>query len=136
VNSWIEYYEAHGLKHAKLYWGFKAPSLVAASLVPIFALLMEGNFRMVTAGLGALVAISEGFIQVGRYHDNWVTGISTRDGLERERELFLTESGPYSNNADLKKRVVLFAERSSALMMQEETEWAKIRRAVEASKNR
>ena len=126
IESQRGYYNDHGVKHSRLYWSCKVPSLVSASLVPVFALQMGESFKTVTAMLGAIVAISEGLIQIGRYHDRWVTGIAARDGLERERELFIAEVGPYANIA-LKKRTVLLYERASALMMQEEAEWARIR---------
>jgi hypothetical protein len=115
IEIQIAYYNNHGVSHSRLYWSCKVPSLVSASLVPVFALQMSESFKTVTAMLGAIVVISEGLIQIGRYHDNWVTGIAARDGLERERELFVAEVGPYAN-IDLKKRTVLLSERASALM--------------------
>ena len=133
IESQHSYYNDHGVKHSRLYWSCKVPSLVSASLVPVFALQMGESFKTVTAMLGAIVAISEGLIQIGRYHENWVTGIAARDGLERERELFITEVGPYAN-IDLKKRTIKLFERASALMMQEEGAWARIRRDVGSPK--
>lgn len=130
VNEQIDFYDRYGLLHANLYFWFKIPTLVAAALVPVFALATGNWTKWVTAGLGVLIAVLEGVQQVGRYHDNWVAGIATRDQLERERELFLAKAGVYAKPQDGQSSSSLFAERASVLMTQEQGQWLKSRQDV------
>jgi hypothetical protein len=48
-----------------------------------------------TAGLGALVALSEGWQRIARYNETWVSYRSASERMKREQRLYLNGAGAY-----------------------------------------
>jgi Protein of unknown function (DUF4231) len=49
----------------------------------------------VTAGLGALVTLSEGWQRIARYGETWVAYRSASERMKRARRLYANGAGPY-----------------------------------------
>jgi hypothetical protein len=49
----------------------------------------------VTAGLGALVALAEGWQRIARYGETWIAYRTASERMKRERRLYLNGAGAY-----------------------------------------
>jgi hypothetical protein len=54
----------------------------------------------VTAGLGALVALSEGWQRIARYNETWVAYRTASERMKRERRLYSNGAGSYRGLED------------------------------------
>jgi hypothetical protein len=78
--------------------------------------------RLVTAVLGAGVAMLEGVQQLGQYHDLWISYRSTAENLKHEKYLFLAGSGPY-RDLQTEDALRLLAERVEEQVSTEHAKW-------------
>ena len=69
-----------------------------------------------------LIAVLEGILLLNRYGEHGITYRRTSEGLKRERALLLAEAGDYAGK-DLKERLRLLAERTEALLDEENKQW-------------
>jgi hypothetical protein len=51
--------------------------------------------RVLTAGLGALVALAEGWQRIARYGETWIAYRTASERMKRERRLYLNGAGSY-----------------------------------------
>jgi hypothetical protein len=81
------------------------------------------------------IGAAESLQQVGRYHQNWIQAIGTRDQLDREREMFLARANAYAppkevTSTEQERRIALFADRVAILSAAEQGEWRQLRESV------
>jgi hypothetical protein len=50
---------------------------------------------VLTAGLGALVVLSEGWQRISRYGETWIAYRTASERMKRERRLYLNGAGSY-----------------------------------------
>jgi len=50
---------------------------------------------VLTAGLGALVAVAEGWQRIARYGETWIAYRTASERMKRERRLYLNAAGSY-----------------------------------------
>ena len=81
-------------------------------------------FELVVGGLGVLITILEGVLQLNQYQQVWTTYRATSEALTHEKYLFLALAGPYA--AAGVNPPVLLAERIEAIMSQENTKWVSL----------
>ncbi|MGH9452741.1 MAG: DUF4231 domain-containing protein [Terriglobia bacterium] len=118
LEDQINWYDRKSNSNQKIYKWSKAVEIGAAALVPLFSGL---KLYYVTGGLGVLIAILEGMLQLGQNHHNGITYRSTCESLKHEKYLYLAAAGPYANAA---QKHTLLAERIESLVSQENAKWA------------
>src|SRR5262252_5114790 len=87
LEDQIGWYDRKSNYSQKVYKWLKIIEIVAAALVP-----MAAGLRLpapVTGGLGVLIAVLEGLLQLNQYHHNWITYRSTCESLKHEKYLYL-----------------------------------------------
>jgi hypothetical protein len=108
-------------------WRYKALRLIeiaAAALIP----LLTGMGEKVPFGpwiigsLGVLIAVAAAAGSLFKYHENWIHYRTTCEQLKHEKYLFVTRSGPYTDQDVF----TLLVERVEALISKESTTWAQI----------
>ena len=119
LEDQINWYDRKSNQNHRVYKWLKIIEIVAASLVPLFAGLKMP--AAVTGGLGVLIAVLEGLLQLNQYHHNWIAYRSTCETLKHEKYLYLANAGPYSTATAAH---ALLAERVESLVSQEESKWA------------
>ncbi len=122
LNDQLQWYDQKSGSKQRWYKTIKAVQLVLAASIPIFSLVGISWARLITAVLGAGVAILEGVQQLGQYHDLWINYRSTAEHLKHEKYLFLAESGPY-RNLEVKEALKLLAERVEERVSTEHARW-------------
>lgn len=117
------YYSARSSLFQDRYKQIKLALIFISASIPILAFLpwLE-TARYVVAGSGVLIAVLEGILLLNRYGEHGITYRRTSEGLKRERALLLAEAGDYAGK-DLKERLRLLAERTEALLDEENKQW-------------
>ncbi|MGO9886627.1 MAG: DUF4231 domain-containing protein [Solirubrobacteraceae bacterium] len=118
LEDQAKYYGRGSATNKRWYTRLKIVQLVCAAAVPVAASVHAPVW--VTGGLGAVVVVVEGIQQLGQYQANWINYRSTAESLKHEKFLYLSGAGPYQGNDDDKR---LLAERTEALISQENTTW-------------
>jgi len=93
----------------------------SAALIPFLSGLSVPYEKWVVGGLGVLIAIMEGVLQLNQYPRNWIAYRATCDALQHEKYLYLAGGGPYAGVATSR---ALLAERVESLISQENVKWA------------
>jgi hypothetical protein len=98
--------------------------IASAALIPFLAAFADDShsrwFHWVTGGLGVLITVLEGVLQLNQYQQNWVTYRSTCEALKHEKYVYLGKASPYAEAADPH---ALLAERVESLVSQENAKW-------------
>jgi|SRR5208283_644195 len=131
LEDQIRWYGDKSAKDKATYKQIKIVEIIAAAVIPFLSALniSQGTswFAMhlswIIGGLGVLITILEGLLQLNQYQQNWISYRSTCEGLKHEKFTYLARAAPYSNLADPR---ALLAERVESLVSQEHAKWASV----------
>ena len=99
----------------------KVTEIVAAAVIPFLTGQHWSPYiNYVTGGLGVLITVLEGFLHLNQYQENWTNYRNTAESLKHEKYLYLAKAGPYAGAIDIR---ALLAERTEALISQENSQW-------------
>ena len=124
LETQIAWYDHKSMRCQRIFKRVKTVEIVAAALIPLLAALGAKEFPWslwLTAGLGVIITVFEGLLQLGQYQQNWITYRSTCESLKHEKYLYLGKAGPYASVPDPH---ALLAERVESLVSQEHAKWA------------
>lgn len=117
-SSW---YASRSRQSRRTYIWLKGIQIVFAAAIPVIAVAVTGDIqRWITAALGALIGIIEGFLQLGQYQQNWLLYRATRAALRREEFLHAACAGPYVGVPDPDRAYI---ERCDAVISGEHSNW-------------
>jgi hypothetical protein len=133
LDDQARWYGRKSKRAQRLYKSFKVIEIVAAALIPFLTGRNFGHQDGVIGGLGVLITILEGILQLNQYQQIWTTYRATSEALTHEKYLFLALAGPYA--AEGVNPPVLLAERVEAIMSQENTKWVSLQEQSGKSKD-
>jgi hypothetical protein len=122
LEDQIDWYDRKSEQNQLYFKAVKAAQLIAAAIIPVVAILHAP--AAVTASLGALVVVLEGFQQLNQYQQNWSAYRSTAEALKHEKYLYLAKAGPYSRS---RHPHALLADRIEGQISQEHAKWVTAR---------
>jgi|SRR5215469_8438463 len=128
-----KWYSAKSRRAQRLYKWIKGIEIVAAALIPFLTGRKFEYHDGVVGGLGVLITILEGILQLNQYQQIWTMYRATSEALTHEKYLFLALAGPYS--APGADAPVLLAERIETIMSQENTKWISVQEQSAKSKD-
>ena len=120
------WYDRKSVSSQRSFIGLKMAEIAAAALIP-FAVGF-GVSAYITGGLGVLITVLEGLLNLFQYHSNWITYRSTCEELKHEKYLWLAKAGPYEIAASPD---TLLAERVESLVSREHARWVSSRDQAE-----
>jgi Protein of unknown function (DUF4231) len=132
LEDQARWYGRKSKRAQRLYKGIKIVEIVAAALIPLLAGRSFNHRDATIGGLGVVITILEGILQLNQYQQIWTTYRATSEALTHEKYLFLALAGPYA--AEGVNPPVLLAERIEAIMSQENTKWVSLQEQVNRSK--
>ena len=124
LDDQARWYGRKSKRAQRIYKSFKTIEIIAAALIPFLTGRTFEPKDLVIGGLGVLITILEGILQLNQYQQIWATYRATSEALTHEKFLFLAVAGPYS--AAGVNSPMLLAERIEALMSQENTKWVSL----------
>lgn len=124
VNDQIEWYDKKSQCMQKKYKILKGTTIVTSALIPILSLININNLdtKVIVSMLGAVIVVSESFISLSNYGDNWTRYRSICETLKSEKFMYLNNSGVYSTEQDFS----YFVERTETIISQENINWASL----------
>lgn len=125
VKQQAEWYDRHAGINRLLFLALKSLQIVMASTIPVIAMVRPDAPAWVNGIFGALIAILEGFQQLGQFQQHWVRYRSTREALSREHFLFRLRAEPYTDD---QSAVPLLAVRVDSLIAGESAEWLSLQK--------
>ena len=123
LEDQISWYDRKSADNQRRFKVLKALQLLTAASIPVVATLDLP--AAVAAGLGGMIVVIEGFVQLNQYQQNWTSYRSTCEALKHEKYLFLAHAGPYAGAADGGRP--LLADRIEGLISQEHAKWVSAR---------
>jgi len=123
LEDQIAWYDRKSLINQRYFKRIKAVEICSAALIPFLAALNFPHALGVTGGLGVVITVLEGMLQLNQYQQNWITYRSTCESLKHEKYVYLGKASPYSNATDPH---ALLAERIESLVSQEHAKWASV----------
>jgi hypothetical protein len=123
LEDQINWYGRRSGYNRRMYKWLKGVEIVAAANVPLTA-----GFHFpaaLTGGLGVLIAVLEGLLQLNQYLQNGISYRSTCEALKHEKYLYLAAAGPYATD-DRAHAHAKLAERVESLVSQENAQWTSL----------
>ena len=124
LDDQARWYARRSKRAQRIYKTFKTVEIIAAALIPFLTGRTFNHKDVVIGGLGVLITVLEGILQLNQYQQIWTTYRATSEALTHEKYLFLASAGPYA--ATGVNAAVLLAERIEAIMSQENTKWVSL----------
>jgi hypothetical protein len=124
LEDQIAWYDRKSMRCQRIFKRIKIVEIVAAAIIPFLAALSLKDVPWspwLTGGLGVIVTVFEGLLQLGQYQQNWIMYRSTCESLKHEKYLYLGKAGPYASAPDPH---ALLTERVESLVSQEHAKWA------------
>ena len=133
LKDQASWYSRKSKRAQRLYKTIKVIEIVAAALIPLLAGRTFEHHDAVIAGLGVLITILEGILQLNQYQQIWTMYRATSEAPTHEQYLYLAKAGPYG--AEGVNPPVLLAERIETIMSQENTKWVSVQEQSGKSKD-
>ena len=105
------------------YKRIKLIEIIAAALIPFIVGAHVPYAAWVAGGLGVLITILEGVLQLYQFQQIWVAYRATAEAMKHEKFIYLAKAGDYAKSSDPH---ALLAERVEALGSQENSKWASL----------
>jgi hypothetical protein len=96
VDDQINWYSQKSIDCQRSYKFYKKWIIVLSSAVPIVALFSWEHKTVLMSALSAIVAICTGFIEVGKFQDNWIKYRQICEHLKSHKLLFQMRVCPYN----------------------------------------
>ncbi|MEZ4920778.1 MAG: DUF4231 domain-containing protein [Saprospiraceae bacterium] len=123
IQDQIDWYDRKSVRLKKRYRRMKFTTIVFGVLIPVAISLNKelGDFANYTAAfLGAAISALEGISGMLKDKDTFIQYRMTREALNREKFIFITNSGHY---ATAEKPFQLFVDTCEAIMSGENNDW-------------
>ena len=131
LEDQIAWYDRKSMTNQQVFKRIKTVEIAAAAIIPFLAALSLPRVMWATGGLGVLITVLEGMLQLNQYQQNWIAYRSTCESLKHEKYVYLGMASPYASAVDPH---ALLAERIESLVSQEHAKWASVRQQEPKSK--
>ncbi|HWF45463.1 MAG TPA: DUF4231 domain-containing protein [Bryobacteraceae bacterium] len=126
LDDQITWYSHKSALNQRRYKILKVVTIASAAVIPVVTTAGIPYGSSIAAGLGVLIAITEGVQQLNQYNANWTSYRTTSEALKHEKFLYLAKAGPYRSAENPSASL---AERIEALVSQEGSKWLTVQSA-------
>jgi hypothetical protein len=132
LEDQLDWYDRKSIQYQATYKRIKVIEIIAAAAIPFLSALNISSgtnpgfghtVSWLIGGLGVLITILEGVLQLNQYQQNWISYRSTHEALKHEKYTYLARADPYKDAPDPH---VMLAERIESLISQEHSKWASV----------
>jgi uncharacterized protein DUF4231 len=122
VDKMIKWYNVHGMRSKHYHLTSKVCLTVTAAMIPAHIAYVEEQeyVKVLIALLSVMTVILVNIDSIFRFRENWLHYQRLGGLLTSEKYMYLSESGPYSNNPD---KFRLFVETIEKHMKEEGKQW-------------
>jgi hypothetical protein len=132
LTDQIGWYNRKSGSSKRIFLAMKTVEIAVAAVIPFLAAIELPSLKhkdWIIGGLGMLIAVLEGVLQLNQFEQNWISYRSTCESLKHEKYVFLAGAGPYANASNPK---ALLAERIESLVSQEHAKWASVQQQAKS----
>ena len=124
LDDQINWYDKKSISKQKKYKVFKLIEIILASLIPFLAIFSRdyGVITYAIASAGTLITIIESWLNISKYHENWIEYRSICETLKHEKYMFITNTGIYNTDESFK----FLVERVESIISKENVNWANL----------
>jgi len=128
LDKQIGWYDDKSMWNQKWYTRLKRVELILSALIPVAVPFTTeyGLIKIIIAIAGSVIAIITGIHGLYNFHENWIQYRSTCEILKREKYMYQTRSGIYSEAADPFR---LLVERAENIISHENINWTQIQKS-------
>ncbi len=119
LDTYYDWYAAAAGRARIGYQGFKVLTLIAGASVTLLAALAAPP--LATAGVGAVVVVTEGFQQLFKFHTNWLRYRLIAETLREHAFLYGAQLTPYDDAATRQRRL---GHALVSILQSERKEWS------------
>ena len=123
IDDQINWYSAKSKTYQTRYKILKVIVIISSVTIPFLVGLITDEttyLKIIVGVIGVLIAAIEGILSLYKFQDLWLQYRMTAEMLQREKLIFLTNSGMYFNN---KNAFQDFVRRSESIMSSENQAW-------------
>ncbi len=131
LEDQLAWYDRKSGINQRMYKRIKIVEIVAAALIPFAAAFPYIHIAFVTGGLGVIITILEGVLQLNQYQQNWTSYRATAEALQREKFTYLAKAADYATAADPR---ALLAARVESILSQESAKWTVTQQQTSATR--
>lgn len=124
IDDQINWYDKKSIHHQNVYKWIKRIQIFLTAIIPFLAALVI-DYKWILyliSGIGVLVTVLEGFLSLGKHHENWIEFRGICETLKREKYMYLGKAGVYSENSDFN----FLVERIETIISKENINWANL----------
>lgn len=127
VDEQIKWYDEKSKKAQRYYKKLTYVILISSAIIPLATNLLANSIwtKLFISILGISTTLSQGIINLNDYNQNWIEYRTVCETLKKEKYMYLTQAGVYSDNEESFK---FFAERVESIISQENVNWANIKK--------
>ncbi len=126
VRDELDFYSRWMRGQAFLFSVFRCLSLICTAAIPVVAAILKDNAGLWSTVLASVAVVAQGIQAVFKYHENWISGATTRGALDRELALYVAKVPPYSGDAkDASANESRLVANAVVLVGAEYSQWAK-----------
>ena len=85
LEDQIAWYDRKSMTNQQVFKRIKTVEIAAAAIIPFLAALSLPRVMWATGGLGVLITVLEGMLQLNQYQQNWIAYRSTCESLKHEK---------------------------------------------------
>jgi hypothetical protein len=123
LEDQINWYDQRSNSNQKVYKWSKRTEILLAALIPLLAGFSPLHLpAFIIGGLGATIAVIEGVLSIGKYHENWIDYRGICETLRHEKYMFVTTTGVYKTENPFE----LLVERIESIISKENVNWANL----------
>ena len=100
LEDQIGWYDRKSMTNQRYFRRIKIIEIAAAALIPFLSTFSYSRMMLVTGGLGVVITVWEGMLQLNQYPQNWIAYRSTCESLNHEKYVYLGKAAPYENAPD------------------------------------
>ncbi len=133
AEDWLVYFQSAAKRNGYIYYLAKSTQIAAAAAVPVVLNIMSepGWGSGIAGGLGALVVIIEGFLQLFQFHKVYLNFQNAAESVRIELFLHANRTSDYEAGTQ-EAADVLLAKRVGLIALAEHGRWGDIHRNAEA----
>ena len=135
VDDQINWYSKKSKFNQNRYKLLKTIMILVSVTIPFLAGLIKGesDILKIAVGVGGImIAGIEGILSLYKYQDLWLQYRLAAEMLEREKILFITETGQYENNPNAFKQ---FVKQAESIMGSENQAWLESQKKEDESES-
>ncbi|MBC1811431.1 DUF4231 domain-containing protein [Listeria booriae] len=124
LEDQIDWYDKKSQSCQKTYKAIKILQMILTGSIPFIVGFIPDLLFMakIASFFGIVATLLEGYLAIGKYHENWIEYRGICETLRHEKYMFLTKTGVYKEESPF----INLVERVESIISSENVNWANL----------